>query len=130
MLELLTTLRAPASPAQSVLAGGTEERAEGARRRSAGESEGALAPSLKNRRSPPPSELQLAAALLPVLQKLLEPDVGERVLDELLQTRNRHRDHLGAGLAAVDHLARAADRGGQHPRLDALHPANPASVPP
>jgi hypothetical protein len=40
MLELLTTLRAPASPAQSVLGGGTEERAEGARRRSAGESEG------------------------------------------------------------------------------------------
>src|SRR5439155_23426623 len=71
--ERLRTLRAPASPAQSVLGGGTEERAAGARRRSAGESEGASAPSLKNRQSPPPRHYSLPPLFCQSSRNFLSP---------------------------------------------------------
>src|SRR5215471_17626270 len=70
----------------------------------------------------------LLAELGPVVEELLEPDVGQRVLHELLEHRERNRRHVGTGLGGVDDVQGVADRGGQHLGLETLDAVDLADV--
>src|SRR5439155_9612961 len=70
----------------------------------------------------------LLAELRPVLQELLEADVGQRMLHELLEHRERDRHDVGAGLRGVDHVERVTDRRGEHLGLEALDAVDLADV--
>src|SRR5439155_24517245 len=70
----------------------------------------------------------LLAELRPVLEELLEPDIGQRMLHELLEHRERERHDVGPGLRGVDDVQGVADRGGEHLRLEALDPVDLADV--
>ena len=48
--------------------------------------------------------------LLPVLQELLEPDVGQRMLEQRLDHRRRAGADVGAHARRLDDVHRAADR--------------------
>src|SRR5882724_7954814 len=88
----------------------------------------AIAPMMVSRRVSMAGS-DLLAELRPVLEELLEADVGQRVLHELLEHRERQRHDVGAGLRSVDDVKRVADRGREHLRLEPLDPVDLADVP-
>src|SRR5688572_16830472 len=55
-----------------------------------------------------------ALCLLPVLEEALQPDVGERMLEALLDHRRRRGHHVGTHPRRLDHVDRMADTGDQH----------------
>src|SRR5207244_12999160 len=63
-----------------------------------------------------------------VVEKLLEADVGQRVLDELFEHAERHRRYMGARLGGVDHVKRISNRGGQYLGLETLDAIDLADV--
>src|SRR6266542_2701105 len=58
--------------------------------------------------------------LLAILDELLEPDVGERVVDELLDHFERHGADVGAELSRLKHVDRAAHAGHEHFRVEPI----------
>src|SRR5712691_8806308 len=58
--------------------------------------------------------LDLRARLVPVVEELLEADVGQRVLHQRLEHAERHGAHVSPRLGGVHDVERVADRGRQH----------------
>jgi hypothetical protein len=67
------------------------------------------ADAVSRHRATPRSSRERHASLLPVVEEALQADVGQRVLEELLEDGERQRRHVGAGERRVDDVQRAAE---------------------
>src|SRR3990170_1432660 len=64
--------------------------------------------------------LEFDAGLVPIVQELLEPDVGERVLHQLLEDGERHGGHMGRRQGRVHDVERIPDGRGEYLGLEAV----------